>query len=309
MAPGAGKFDFAHAGKTVPVWYYLPQDAKPDTPVLFVMHGVKRDGDRYRDEWQPYAQEHGFIVVAPQFSQELFPGSDGYNYGGTRSAEGQPLPREQWTFGFLEPIFDAVKAATGNRSEGYRIYGHSAGAQFVHRYLYFVPEARIVKAVAANAGWWTLPDLAVDFPYGLKGSVVDEAGLKEMLKRPLVVLLGTADTDPNHPELRRTPEAMAQGPHRFARGQNFFAAGKRQAAAPNAEFGWTVETAPGIGHRDEGMAPFAVALLFGKEPPLTGRDPAHVRFLFGGDTNHGESYQEEYVKKGEGKKHSGGEGL
>ena len=77
-----------------------------------------------------------------------------------------------------------MKAATGNRSASYLLYGHSAGAQFVHRYLYFVPEARVAKVVAANAGWWTLPDLAVGFPYGLRGSVVHEAGLKAMLQRP-----------------------------------------------------------------------------------------------------------------------------
>ena len=57
--------------------------------------------------------------------------------------------------------------------------------------------------------------------------MVDEAGLKAMLQRPLVVLLGTADTDPNHPELRRTPEAMVQGPHRFARGNFFYTAGQQ----------------------------------------------------------------------------------
>src|SRR4051812_3810097 len=53
---GAGKFAFTQAGKTVPVWYYVPQDASPDAPVLFVMHGVKRDAGRYRDEWMPHAQ-------------------------------------------------------------------------------------------------------------------------------------------------------------------------------------------------------------------------------------------------------------
>lgn len=299
MSPGAGRFDFTQAGKTLPVWYYLPSDAKADTPVLFVMHGVKRDAERYRNEWLPHAQERGFILVTPEFSEKDFPGSDGYNTGNTMDSKDRPLPRDQWSFSFIEPIFDAVKAATGNRSERYSLYGHSAGAQFVHRFMYFVPEARVNQAVAANAGWWTLPDLKTDFPYGLRGSVIDESGLKAMLGRPLVVLLGTEDTDPNHANLRRTPEALAQGAYRFARGQNFFAAGERQARALGVPLAWKLATAPGVGHVDKDMAPFAVDILFGKKP-LMGRDTAHLRVLFGGDTNHGESYQDEYGKTSEG---------
>ena len=296
LEAGAGKFDFTQAGKTVPVWYYVPKEASPETPVLFVMHGVKRDADRYRKEWLPHAQKFGFILVTPEFSEASFPGADAYNYGGTVDAKGHPQPREQWAFSFLEPIFDGVKAGTGNRSASYYLYGHSAGAQFVHRYLYCVPKARVIKAVAANAGWWTLPDLATKFPYGLSGSVVDEAGLKAMLQRPLVVLLGTADTDPNHPELRRTPEAMAQGPHRFARGQFFYAAGQKQAAALGVPFGWKLAMAPGVEHFDKDMAGFAVEWLFGKQPASAS---SHVRVLFGGDTCFAESYHDEYARNGE----------
>ena len=61
--------------------------------------------------------------------------------------------------------------------------------------------------------------------------------------------------------------------------------------------GWKLATAPGIGHHDSGMATFAVEWLFG-HPAITGRDPGHVRVLFGGDTGFGESYQEEYARKG-----------
>jgi poly(3-hydroxybutyrate) depolymerase len=285
LAPGAGRFEVQHEGKALPVWYFLPDAVRADTPVLIAMHGVNRDADRYRDEWTPYARKYGFILVAPEFSQAAFPGDEGYTLG------------TKGSFGFIEPVFDAVKAATGNRSERYYLYGHSAGAQFVHRFLYFVAGARVVKAVAANAGWWTMPDPAVDFPYGLKGSPIDETALKAMLQRPLVVLLGTADTDPNHVHLRRTPEAMAQGPYRFARGQAFFASGKSRAAALGVPLGWQLATAPGIGHSDSGMAAFAVTHLFG-QPAITGRDPAHARVLFAGDTGGGESYQEEYAKQG-----------
>ncbi len=298
LTPGAGRFEVAHGGKTIPVWYFLPEAARDDAPVLIVMHGVNRDADRYRDEWSEHARQYGFILLAPEFSKEAFPGEDRYNLGNMLDEQGRPLPREQWTFSYLEPIFDAMKNATGNRSERYHLYGHSAGAQFVHRFLFFMPKARVAKAVAANAGWWTLPDLAVDFPYGLRGSTMDAASLKAALNRPLVVLLGTADTDPNHVHLRRTPEALAQGPHRFARGQCFYAAGQRQASALGVPFDWQLATAPGVAHSDKGMSKFAVRLLF-DQPAIASRDPHRVRVLFGGDTSGGESYQEQYAKQGE----------
>ncbi len=289
LAPGEGRFEFTYGDKTIAVWYHLPKNTKPDMPVLLVMHGVKRDAERYRNDWLPHARKYGFILVVPEFSEANFPGPDAYSYGGTVDAKDRPQPREKWAFSFLEPLFDQVKVATGNRSSKYHLYGHSAGAQFVHRYLYFVPGARVANAVAANAGWWTLPDLRTKFPYGLRGSVVNEGGLKAMLQRPLVVLLGTEDTDPNHPELRRTPEAMAQGPHRFARGQYFFAAGQKQAAALGVPFGWKLATAPGVAHHDDGMSAFAVEWLFGKHAASSSSAPAHLRILVSGDTCFGES--------------------
>lgn len=254
LAAGSGRFEIQHDGRSLPVWYFVPEKPSVDTPVMIVMHGVGRDADRYRDEWMPHAQRHRFILAAPEFSQKDFPQTEGYSL----EAKG--------AFGFIVPVFEAIKKATNNRSEKFYLYGHSAGAQFVHRYLYYQPQAPVAMAVAANAGWWTLPDHEVAFPYGLKDSPISEAALKTMLQRPLVVLLGTNDTDVNHKNLRRTPEAMAQGPHRLARGQFFFSTGERQAKKLGVPFAWKLATAPGVAHSDSGMAPYAVELLFGAAP-------------------------------------------
>lgn len=261
---GAGRFEFRREGKIVPVWYFLPENTGPGTPILFVMHGVNRDADRYRNDWKPHAEAGSFIVIAPEFSTAEFPGNENYSLGGMKLNQKSAQPSKASSYSFLEPIFEEVKRSTGNRSESYRLYGHSAGAQFVHRYLYFMPKARVTAAVAANAGWWTMPDQAVDFPYGLQGSGISGAGLKAMLQRKLTILLGTADTDPNDKNLQRTPEAMMQGVHRFARGHTFFEAGQKRAAARGIPLGWQLSTAPGIAHSDSGMAEFAVSLLFGR---------------------------------------------
>jgi hypothetical protein len=259
--PGQGRFVFSQAGLSVTVWTYAPPTAGPQTPVVFVLPGIRRNGEDYLNDWIPLAQANRFLLVVPEFSQAEFPGDEGYIYGNTVDRAGQPVPREQWSFSMIEPIFDAVRARTGNQSAGYRLYGHSAGAQFVQRFVYFVPRARLDRAVAANAGWYMMPDLTAHFPYGLRGTPVTADDLRHALTLPLVVLLGTADTNAGDKVLRHTPEADAQGPYRFARGKFFFAGAARLAQAQGAPFAWRLATAPGVGHSDPGMAPFAVRWL------------------------------------------------
>lgn len=259
---GSGQFTFAGwAGPALPVYYQLPDRVRTDTPVVFVMHGVNRDADRYRDEWAALARKHEFIAVVPQFGQGDFPGSRGYNTGYFTDESGSPRPRAIWSFAAIEPLFDEVRKRFGTGVPRYSIYGHSAGAQFVHRFVLFMPEARLEKAVAANAGWYTMPDPDLRFPYGLGGAPVDRAALNAALGKPLTVLLGTADTDRADPDLRKTPEADAQGPHRYARGQTFFARAKGAAAARGLPFAWSRKDVPGIGHSNAGMADAAAVLL------------------------------------------------
>lgn len=264
--PTTGRFVFTGwDGPALPVWYQLPDAVERDTPVVFVMHGVYRDADRYRDEWAGLARRHGFIAVVPQFSRADFPGSRGYNTGYFANEDGTPRPRALWSFAAIEPLFDDVRVRFGTDVPRYAIYGHSAGAQFVHRYVLFMPEARIERAIAANAGWYTMPDLATGFPYGLGNTPVDAAGLRAALAQPLTVMLGTADTDRGDPNLRKTPEADAQGLHRYARGLAFLAEGQRAAEALDAPFGWRLVKVPGIGHSNAGMAEAAARVLAAKQ--------------------------------------------
>jgi hypothetical protein len=90
---------------------------------------------------------------------------------------------------------------------------------------------------------------------------VTEGDLSNAFGRSLLVLLGTSDTDPNAKELRKTPEAEAQGPYRLARGQYFFNQAKHTAELMGVPFKWSVAFAPGIAHSDAGMAPYAIQWL------------------------------------------------
>ncbi len=259
---GRGRFVFSGwEGPPLPVWYQLPEQVAANTPVLVVMHGVNRDADRYRDEWAQLALAYRLIVIVPEFGRADFPGSNGYNTGFFAEADGTLRPRSLWSFAAIEPLFDEVRRRFGTDVQRYTLYGHSAGAQFVHRYVMFIPEARIEQAITANAGWYTMPDPAVAFPYGTKGAPITDETLAAALGKPLTVLLGTADTDTADPDLRTTAEANRQGPHRYARGQSFHAKARALADRLGTPFGWRIEFVPGVGHTNGLMAKAAVKLM------------------------------------------------
>src|SRR5690606_11066870 len=50
------------------VWTYEPPGAGRDTPILVVLHGQRRDGEDYRDDWIAHADRRRAIILAPEFS-------------------------------------------------------------------------------------------------------------------------------------------------------------------------------------------------------------------------------------------------
>ena len=75
------------------VWTYRPAALQPNDRILFVMHGVRRDADRYRDDWVALAEANRFLLVVPEMTQALFPKEAGYNLGNMVDAAGKPVPR------------------------------------------------------------------------------------------------------------------------------------------------------------------------------------------------------------------------
>ncbi len=252
--------------RALPVWFYQPTRYDGTSPVLFVLHGIKREAYTYRDEWVRYAESGNFLLLVPEFSEKAFPGST-YPQGHMFDGSGHPVERSGWGFSIVEELFDRVREMTGNRSEGYYLFGHSAGGQFVHRMILFRPDARVLRAVAANPGFYTLPVESEPFPYGLKGAPSTSGQLKAAFRRNLVVLLGEEDTSDRGAAFPRTPGAMRQGGSRLARGRNFLAVAKGVAEKRHLVLAWTLRTVPGAGHSDAQMAEAAMRVLFG--PPDT----------------------------------------
>jgi hypothetical protein len=251
------------AGPAIPVWSHRPVQAGPGAPVLFIMHGVGRDADRYLAEWQDLADRVGFIAVCPEFSTQAFPGAINYNLGGVLDAAGQPRPASVWSYSAIAPIFDWFRAQEQLETDVFDLFGHSAGAQFAHRFRAFAAPSKLRRVIAANAGWYTFPDPAQAWPLGFAGAPGGAQALASWLGADMTILLGTRDTDPEHPSLNREPGQMAQGPHRLARGQNFHLAGRNRATELGVPFGWSLAYAPGIAHDNGGMAAFAANRLYG----------------------------------------------
>jgi poly(3-hydroxybutyrate) depolymerase len=265
LAPGAGNFAFpfvsANQKREITVWYHRPEQAGADAKIVFVLHGEARNARTYRKYWIPIAERKGFILLVPEFSKLEFPGSRSYNLGNVSDRNGLRYPEAQWSYTAIEDIFDAVRKDNTLSAASYDLYGHSAGAQFVHRLVLLKPNARFRTAIAANAGWYMMPDANINYPHGLHGAGVERKQLAHAFGRKLVVLLGEADQDPDHRSLSRTPAAMLQGRHRFERGQNFYAHAQRTAAELSARFAWTLKSAPGVPHSNARMAPFAAAAM------------------------------------------------
>ena len=257
LPTGASSLRFSGwGGPALTVETYRPDDLPPDAPIVFVMHGTNRNADDYRDAWIGIAEACRLAIVSPAFDRDHFPRAAGYNLGEPLRASGGVS-----AFDAIEPIFAAIHNALGSTRTGYALFGHSAGAQFVHRFLMLTPDTRVERAVVANAGWYTWPDTGIGWPYGLDGAPRDPLPPAAIAALPVTLLLGEADTDPRAPHLRQTREARAQGTSRFTRGIRTAARIDRMAVAAGLKHGWRVATVPDVGHDNTRMAPAAVRHL------------------------------------------------
>lgn len=260
-----GTLTFSHpeTGERVVVFFVAGSHYKPGNPPVLVLHGMNRNPWDYRDAWIELAETHGLFVFVPYFRETEYPGPVGYNLGNVFASEDNLTrnPEALWSYRLPEIVFAHLQETGRVEAEGYVAFGHSAGSQFLHRKIAFVPDERLLLAVAANAGWYTFPDLETAWPYGYGGTGLTPDALPDYLASNLVLLLGDRDTDPKDRSLRKAPEAMRQGNHRFERGHTFFEAGRRLASELGVAFNWRIETVPGVGHDNARMAPAAARFM------------------------------------------------
>lgn len=248
-------------------FYHMPAGEVENMPILFVLHGNGRNAAGIRNAWIEEANAKDFIVVAPEFSDADFPGGDGYILGNVFEDGDNPSPstlnpEEDWAFSVIEPLFDEMKSRSSNSSNTYDIFGFSAGAQFAHRFMLIKPDARVDKIVASAAGWYTVPDTAITFPYGIDESPIEDVASTSYFSTDFIIQIGTLDNDPNAPALRRNTVVDQQGTNRYDRAYHMFNTSKTITEDLSISFNWSIVETQGNDHDLEESIPQASELLY-----------------------------------------------
>ncbi len=264
-ANSTGSFVFTPSGplgnQPVEVFYHIPDGDITSMPIVFSFHGAARNGDDYRNYWINMANDNNFMVFAPEFTSQNYPGlGDNYLMGNIFDDGDNPSPStfnnpNEWTFSVIDPIFNQIKADINGTQQAYNAWGHSGGAQFLHRFLLYMPNSQLDVAVCSNAGWYTVPENSVSFPYGIENGQLPNSDLVSAFSKKLIVHLGQNDTDPNSPGLRHNGVVdNQQGSHRLERGQYFFNTSQTESQNLNATFNWEKHEVPNVGHDAQLMA-------------------------------------------------------
>ncbi len=271
-ANSTGSFIYTPTGvlsnQPIEVFYHIPNGEISTMPIVFSFHGASRNGEDYRDYWVNMANANGFMVFAPEFSDTHYPGL-GDNYlmanifdDGDNPSTSTLNAQEEWTFSNIDPIFNYIKNDINGTQLAYNAWGHSGGAQFLHRFVLYMPNSLLDIAVCSNAGWYTVPENSVSFPYGIWNGELPSDELIAAFSKKIIVHLGEDDNNPNAPGLRRnTVVDNQQGIHRLERGQYFFTKSQEEAQNLNASFTWELHQVEGIGHNAQQMANDALPFI------------------------------------------------
>lgn len=275
LKPSVGRdaleyLDPMHPGRPLVVNTYRPAAHGPDDPVVLVQHGIRRNGDEYRDFWIEAAERHRLLIVATTFGDQAFPQPMNYNNGSVLNGDGAVAASAGWLYAILPRVVAALRAGGVTRRPQVRLFGHSAGGQFVHRLMATQDHSLYEAVAAANPGWYTLPTFDHAFPQGLGGLGLGSADLARWLAFPMQILAGEQDIDTTDENLPRNPEALAQGPTRYARAHYFFDMAQATAARLGVPCRWSLVSVAGVGHDGCAMGRAAAALWFEGRVPAPG---------------------------------------
>ena len=256
----------------IEIFYSLPMEVNEDTKVLFVIHGASRGAKSNFTKWYEYTKNKNIILIAPKFGKAAFPSYNALvvdkklailkdcKYKFSDYCLGPQNNPSNSLSDSISLIFDYFRFRFDIQENSYRIYGHSGGSQFVHRYLLFGQDTRAEKAVMANAGWYTfLKD--INYPYGVKDMPISEDRLKWFLSLKGAVMLGDEDNDPNNGLLRNDKGTKEQGDNRFQRGIRYFERNVLIADSLDMPFRWRLQVIKNTAHDNSKMIQAAAPFL------------------------------------------------
>jgi pimeloyl-ACP methyl ester carboxylesterase len=207
---------------------------------LVVVHGCSRSVMLLAEAFAEVANSEGFAVLVPVFDRET--------YGGFQILRGLGGPTA--ASDALNAACDDAAWRLGIVPAPVALVGFSGGAQFAHRYAMRFPE-RVTGLVAAAAGWYTMPNPRVAFPFGCGPSSDMPEGIQDLgafLRIPTRVMVG--DRDVERDKHLRTSRAVdeEQGLHRFERAHRWVDALSRSAMDRGIRADIALEVLAGCGH-------------------------------------------------------------
>lgn len=221
---------------------YAPGSAQPGGPMMVVVHGVTRKPKEIVRALRAEAAEHGITLVAPLFDRRHFAG-----YQRLRADDRGPADEA------LDRVVADAARRTGADGERFTMFGHSGGAQFVHRYAMMHPE-RLLGYVVSAAGWYTLPDPTLPYPLGAgEGRRGRTPDLDAFLRVPGCVVVGENDDSKEHRYLRRSRKLdPLQGVTRLERARTWVSAVRRASAERGLYTQYGFYVLPDTGHAFSG---------------------------------------------------------
>jgi hypothetical protein len=251
--------------RPIRVFTYRPKKCDSTCPIVFVLHGAKRDAYPYMKEWGAIADLHSVIVIGPQFEDRLWPKAAAYNAGDVKE---QAASREKWTFSAIEHIFDEVR----DGQKDYVLFGYGAGGQFVQRMAIYRPDNRARVMVAANPSWYTMPEWRKDkekvykepYPYSMIESPAGEAELRQALPKRLVLIVNEKGEAPDDEASEKNGQVVKQGESRVDRGENFIKAATLASQDLGVKLAWELNEAPDKVNDAFTAGDYAAELVYGK---------------------------------------------
>jgi hypothetical protein len=104
--------DARHPQRPLEVNFYRPARHRPEDEVVFVQHGMLRNGDDYRDFWIDAAEKHNLLIVAPTFGNAQFPQAEGYNNGLVVGEDGAIAAEADWLYAVPARVLAALRSST-----------------------------------------------------------------------------------------------------------------------------------------------------------------------------------------------------
>ena len=242
----------------VEIFYITPEEINEDTKVIFVIHGNTRNAEDYLSAWIPHVLNKNVIVAAPQFTKTDF--RYFFLLEMAESSGKVNNNRSDYINNSISLFFNYIKSKFSLTAKTYSMFGHSAGAQFTHRYMLLSKDKRISNAVVANAGWYTFINNA-KFPYGIKSSpiIISDEDLRWFMSNKVNLLIGSEDVGSK--SVNSSKGAKLQGITRVDRANNYFNSLITSAEDKNYAFRWNYKVLDNIDHDFKKVTPYAANIL------------------------------------------------